>query len=76
MIDIKYCKYHNIFEHVTNNCVYFKEMIKKAIKQGCLKFANKGNKMMIDKNPFLVSSIYVKPISEFGMDINVVCYYE
>ena len=30
----KFCKYHQIIGHSTNNCIRFKDLIQKAIKEG------------------------------------------
>ena len=56
--------------------MYFREVIDKVIKQGHLKFIDKGKEMMINKNPFLIGSNYVQLINEFNIKVNVVCYYE
>ena len=34
----KYCKYHQIVVHSTNNSICFRDLIQKAIKEGRLKF--------------------------------------
>ena len=38
----KFCKYHQIIGHSTNNCVRFRDLIQKAIKDGRLKFEEKS----------------------------------
>ncbi|XP_057452179.1 uncharacterized protein LOC130743999 [Lotus japonicus] len=34
----KFCKFHNVFSHWTNNCVRFRDLVQTAIKEGRLKF--------------------------------------
>ena len=58
----KYCKYHNLFGQMINNCVHFRDVIEKAIKQGQLKFVDKGKKMIINKNPFPTNANFAKPL--------------
>ena len=41
-----------MFGHTTNNCVHFRELTKKDVKQGCIKFAYKGKEMLVDKDSF------------------------
>ena len=50
----KYCKFHNITNHSTNECRIFRFHIQKAIEQGKIKFEPAKKPMMdIDKHPFL-----------------------
>ena len=54
------CKYHNSWNHGTNYCWSFKNIIQNKINKGILKFPKKKEVMMIDKDPFLpMSSINV-----------------
>ena len=41
----RYCKFHNIFGHWTNNCSHFRDMIQKAIDKGRLKFEETPRKV-------------------------------
>ncbi|XP_050229195.1 uncharacterized protein LOC126678335 [Mercurialis annua] len=41
-----YCKYHNSWRHSTNNCVNFRNVIKKAISEGKLLFPTKKRLML------------------------------
>ncbi|XP_059663443.1 uncharacterized protein LOC132309107 [Cornus florida] len=50
----EYCKYHNFWRHSTNNCVIFRYIVQKAIKEGKMKFLEKSEAMGIDGNPFRV----------------------
>ena len=59
----KFCKFHQIVGHSTNNCVHFRDLIQKAIKYGRLKFEEKANPMKVDIEWFEEDSNYVKPIS-------------
>ena len=47
--------------HKTNNCVHFRELIQKAIKEGRLTFKAKDGKMKVDIDPFEVSSSFAEP---------------
>ena len=50
----KYCKFHNVTNHSTNECKIFHFHIQKAIEQGKIKFEPAKKPMMdIDKHPFL-----------------------
>nr|KYP38616.1 Retrovirus-related Pol polyprotein from transposon opus [Cajanus cajan] len=62
-----FCKYHNMYGHWTNNCVRFRDMIEKAITEGCLAFKEKD--MKVDTDPFAAHIGYVEPVS---MGINMV----
>ena len=59
----KFCKYHQIVGHSTNNCVHFGDLIQKAIKEGRLKFKEKPqSSMTVDINPFEMNSAFVEPV--------------
>ena len=49
-----YCKWHHSWTHITNNCTIFGNVIQKALKEGRLKLAEKGD-MTIDTNLFGLS---------------------
>lgn len=51
----KFCKFHQMIGHTTNNCVCLRDLIQKAIKEGRLKFEEKGTTMKVDVDPFKVS---------------------
>ena len=48
-----YCKYHNSWNHTTNACWGFKNVIHDRINKGILKFPNKKETTEIDEDPFL-----------------------
>ena len=49
----KYCKFHNVTNHSTNECRIFRFHIQKAIEQGRIKFEPSKKLIMdIDKHPF------------------------
>ena len=50
----KYCKWHYSYTHMSNNCTIFRIAIQKALKEGKLKLAEKGD-MLVDTNPFGLS---------------------
>ena len=47
-----YCKYHNSWNHTTNACWGFKNVIQDRINKGVLKFLDKKEVMAIDDDPF------------------------
>jgi len=50
----KYCKFHNVTNHSTNECRIFRFHIQKTIEQGKIKFESaKKSTMDIDKHTFL-----------------------
>ena len=57
----KFCKFHQMTGHTANNCVHFRELIQKAIKEGRLTFNAKDGKMKVDIDPFEVSSNFAEP---------------
>ncbi|XP_058741809.1 uncharacterized protein LOC131614204 [Vicia villosa] len=63
-----YCKCHNFLGHKTSQCFLFRDLIQNAIKEGRLKFADKGrNQMKIDANPLNIADTnYTEPI---GIDM-------
>ena len=53
----KYCKWHHSYSHNTVNCMVFRNVIQKAIKEGRFKLAEKGAaEMKVDTDPFPVIS--------------------
>ena len=48
----KFYKFHNVTSHSTNECIIFRQHIKRAIQQGRLKF-DTPRKIKVDDNPFL-----------------------
>ncbi|XP_073121819.1 uncharacterized protein [Henckelia pumila] len=48
----EYCKYHNSFNHNTNSCWEFRNIIQDRITKGVLKFPEKNEIMPIDEDPF------------------------
>ena len=47
-----YCKYHNSWNHTTNACWGFRNVIQDKINKGILKFPDKRETMAIDEDPF------------------------
>ena len=47
-----YYKYHNSWNHTTNACWGFKNVIQDKINKGVLKFPDKKEAMTIDEDPF------------------------
>ncbi|XP_075483579.1 uncharacterized protein LOC142523731 [Primulina tabacum] len=47
-----YCKYHNSFNHNTNACWAFKNILQERINKGILKFPEKNETMIVDEDPF------------------------
>ena len=53
-----YCKYYNSWNHTTNACWGFRNIIQDKINKEILKFLDKKETMAIDEDPFpLVASI-------------------
>lgn len=49
----EYCKYHNSWNHTTNNCIVFRNDIQDKIERGEFKFPEKDKQVMgLDGNPF------------------------
>ncbi|XP_050915883.1 uncharacterized protein LOC127130976 [Lathyrus oleraceus] len=63
-----FCKYHSFLGHKTSQCFLFRDLIQNAIRDGRLKFADKGkNQMKVDTDPLnVVETNYVEPV-EFNM---------
>jgi hypothetical protein len=49
-----YCKWHNSYSYVTNDCNVFHRQVQSAIYEGRLKFVE-SPQMKLDKDPFLVN---------------------
>ena len=47
-----YCEYHNSWNHTTNACWGFKNVIHNKINKGILKFPDKKEVIAIDEDPF------------------------
>ncbi|CAA3006187.1 Hypothetical predicted protein [Olea europaea subsp. europaea] len=47
----KYCKWHNAWSHLTNNCLVFRHVLQDAIESGRITFEDK-KKIAVDENPF------------------------
>ncbi|XP_050890946.1 uncharacterized protein LOC127096419 [Lathyrus oleraceus] len=59
-----FCKYHNFLGHKTSQCFLFRDLIQNAIKDGRLKFADRGkNQMKVDADPLnVVDTNYAEPV--------------
>ncbi|XP_050896599.1 uncharacterized protein LOC127103376 [Lathyrus oleraceus] len=59
-----FCKYHNFLGHKTSQCFLFRDLIQNAIKDGHLKFADRGrNQMKVDADPLNIADTnYVEPV--------------
>ena len=64
-----FCKFHQIVDHSSNNCVHFRDLIQKAIKDRRLKFEKKANPKKVDIESFEVDSNYLELVS---LPINMV----
>ena len=67
-----YCKYHNLWNHTTNACWGFKNVIQDKINKGILKFPKQKKKAMaIDEDPFPpvasvnIASFYLTTLIKF-----------
>jgi hypothetical protein len=52
----KYCKWHDSFSHMTNECNYFRRQIQSALNDGHLTFGE-NSQMKLDVDPFPVDMI-------------------
>jgi len=57
--NIKYCKWHNVTSHDTNECKVFRQQMQSAIEQGRLKFEAPKKPMKIDGHPFPTNMVDV-----------------
>ena len=48
----EYCKYYDSYNHSTNSCWAFKNMVQDRINKGVLKFPEKKETILVDENPF------------------------
>ncbi|XP_050909277.1 uncharacterized protein LOC127123059 [Lathyrus oleraceus] len=57
-------KYHNFLGHKTSRCFRFRDLIQNAIKDGRLKFGDRGrNQMKVDADPLnIADKNYVEPV--------------
>lgn len=47
-----FCKYHNFLDHKTSQCVLFRVLVQKDLKEGKLQFGEKPKTTMkVDSNP-------------------------
>ena len=57
-----FCKYHNFLGHKTSQCVLFRDLVQKALKDGRLQFGEKP-KMQVDEDPLKVEeALYSEPL--------------
>ncbi|XP_050902315.1 uncharacterized protein LOC127112536 [Lathyrus oleraceus] len=59
-----FCKYHKFLGHKTSQCFLFRDLIQNAIKDGRLKFADRGrNQMKVDVDPLNIANTnYAEPV--------------
>lgn len=50
--NMRYCKWHNVGSHDTNDCRVFRQQIQSAIEKGQIKFEVPKKPMKIEQNPF------------------------
>ena len=55
--NMKYCKWHNVTSHDTNECKVFRQQIQMAFEQGKLKFETPKKTMKIDQHPFATNMV-------------------
>ncbi|XP_045822090.1 uncharacterized protein LOC123914975 [Trifolium pratense] len=65
-----FCKFHNFLGHKTSQCVLFRDLVQKALKDGRLKFGEKSRQQMkIDEDPLQISDAsYVEPVECLMID--------
>jgi hypothetical protein len=52
----KYCKWHNSYSHMTNECNYFRWRVQSALNDGWLTMGD-GARMKLDMDPFPVGMV-------------------
>jgi hypothetical protein len=52
----KYCKWHNSYSHITNECNYFHRLVQSALNDGQLTLGD-GRKMKLDVDPFPMNTV-------------------
>ena len=57
--NMKYCKWHNVTSHDTNECKVFRQQIQLAFEQGKLKFETPNKTMEIGQHPFTTNMVEV-----------------
>ncbi|XP_050877490.1 uncharacterized protein LOC127081262 [Lathyrus oleraceus] len=69
-----FCKYHNFLGHKTSQCFLFRDLIQNAIRDGHLKFADKGkNQMKVDADPLNIADTnYAEPVEINMIDVGEV----
>ncbi|XP_058724676.1 uncharacterized protein LOC131596119, partial [Vicia villosa] len=54
-----FCKFHNFLGHKTSQCVLFRDLVQKALKEGRLQFGEKPkSSMQVDTNPLQVEEAH------------------
>jgi hypothetical protein len=53
----KYCKWHNLNSHSTNECKVFNQQIQSAIEQGRIQLEESKKPMKIDQHPFPAANV-------------------
>jgi hypothetical protein len=56
-----YCKWHNSYSHVTNDCNVFRRQVQSVINEGRLSL----KEMQIDRSPFLVNKLDLENLAIF-----------
>ncbi|XP_050909200.1 uncharacterized protein LOC127122971 [Lathyrus oleraceus] len=57
-----FCKFHNFLGHKTYQCVLFRDLVQKALKEGRLQFGERP-KMQVDYDPLkLEEALHVEPL--------------
>ncbi|XP_059627576.1 uncharacterized protein LOC132270413 [Cornus florida] len=67
----EFCKFHNSWNHTTNNCYVFRNVLQKSIDEGVLKFPEKKPDVMgVDGDPFpnIVSTNVISLATEKAAD--------
>ncbi|XP_050919775.1 uncharacterized protein LOC127137347 [Lathyrus oleraceus] len=69
-----FCKYHSFLGHKTSQCFLFRDLIQNAIRDGRLKFADKGkNQMKVDTDPLNIAETnYAEPVEINMVDVREV----
>src|SRR4051812_2388097 len=63
-----FCKFHNFLGHKTSQCVLFRDLVQKALKEGRLQFGEKPkSSMQVDTDPLQVEEAHYTELADVMM---------
>ncbi|XP_058778195.1 uncharacterized protein LOC131652365, partial [Vicia villosa] len=68
-----FCKFHNFLGHKTSQCVLFRDLVQKALKEGRLQFGEKPkSSMQVDTDPLQVVADFIVDHGLVELSVNLV----